>query len=157
MSLGDLGIFLLITLPVFFLVRWLLRNKNLSKRASLIWSAAVGILAYPVIVYGLIMGYFTYKDRLPNRAFDRSEWLADPTKRYEMQQDLLAGKKLEGKTKTEVCAMIGLPDNQQDTSKNSWRYTTGMSSAGFGVQIHSLHLKFANGRFLQAEIFKFLD
>ncbi|MFZ1357815.1 MAG: hypothetical protein WAS28_04975, partial [Saprospiraceae bacterium] len=85
----------------------------------------------------IYLSWFLYE---PERGFDRQRWFTDEGLRYEMKEDIVDNKMLEGKSKNQVIELIGRPDNKD--SLNIWNYYLGSSSAGLGWQYNYLKLIF---------------
>jgi len=76
----------------------------------------------------------------PQYSFDKEKWFSEKHKRFEMRDDIIDSKILEGKRKFEIIDLIGKPDSGD--SSDNWTYNLGGSSSGFGWQFNSLELTF---------------
>ena len=135
-------IILIISIPTFFLLRWILKRfiKNQKTRN---WTSILGTLVIaPVLYLILVIAFFSYLFYEPQYDFDREKWFADKHSRFEMRDDIVDSEVLKGKSKTEIIEFIDIPEFGDST--NIWTYDLGMSGAGFGWQFNSLELTFKN-------------
>jgi hypothetical protein len=137
-------IVLIISIPTFFILRWILK-RFLKDRKTRNWTSVIGtIIIAPILYAGLAVAFFSYLFYEPQYDFDREKWFADKHSRFEMQDDLEESGILKGKTKSEIIEFIGKPEFTNIT--DIWTYDLGMSGAGFGWQFNSLELTFQNGK-----------
>jgi cbb3-type cytochrome oxidase subunit 3 len=81
----------------------------------------------------------------PNKKFDKSKWLTEQAKRYEMANDIIESRILIGKDSNQIKQLIGEPDSRLKNS-SEYYYNMGMGAGGLGFKLHSLLLKFKNGQ-----------
>lgn len=72
-----------------------------------------GYFAYPYISFFTDMGFDAAKERLNRLPFDAAEWKAGQENdiRIRMVDSLLHNYELRGKTRAEILALLGKPDN----------------------------------------------
>lgn len=156
MSIEVYIINLVIGIVTFFILRWTLKKfvKADKVRIGLTWIGTA--ILTPIIYVGLITVFFSILFYEPTRDFDREKWLADKEGRYEMRDDIVESKILNGKSKKEVIDLIGLPDFGTDTTK-IWNYDLGTSGAGLGWQFNTLLVTFDNDRVVKVEKQEIVD
>lgn len=136
-------IIIIIAIPTFFTLRWILKrfikNKNTINGTSIFGT----IIIAPILYIGLVMAFFSYLFYEPQYDFEKERWFADKNSRFKMRDDLLNSGILNGKSKSEVIELIG--NSESNDSTEIWTYDLGMSGAGFGWQFNSLQLTFENG------------
>ena len=94
-------------------------NKTCSMTKKLFISIAIlalaigGYFAYPYISFFTDMGFDAAKERLNRLPFDSAEWKAGQENdiRIRMVDSLLRNYELRGKTRVEILALLGEPDN----------------------------------------------
>ena len=144
MSTEALIITLIIAIPTFFVLRWILKRFIKDKKIRN-WCTAIGtIILVPILYLGLIIAFFSYLFYEPQYDFEKERWFADKNTRFEMRDDLVNSEILNGKTKSEIIELIGKSESADSTE--IWTYDLGMSGAGFGWQFNSLQLTFENGK-----------
>ncbi len=135
---------LIISIPTFFLLRWILK-RFLKDKKTRNWTSLIGtIIITPILYYCLIIAFFSYLFYEPQYDFEKERWLSDKNSRFEMRDNLIKSRILNGKTKSEIVELIG--KSEGDDSTDIWTYNLGMSGAGFGWQFNSLQLTFKNGK-----------
>jgi hypothetical protein len=156
MSIEVYIINLVIGIVTFFILRWTFKKfvKADKVRIGLTWIGTA--ILTPIIYVGLITVFFSILFYEPTRDFDREKWLADKEGRYEMRDDIVESKILNGKNKKEVIDLIGLPDFGTDTTK-IWNYDLGTSGAGLGWQFNTLLVTFDNDRVVKVEKQEIVD
>jgi len=137
-------IVLIIAIPTFFILRWILKRFIQDKKTRN-WTSIIGtIILAPILYLGLVLAFFSYLFFEPQYDFDREKWFDDKHSRFEMIDDIEESGILKGKSKTEIIEFIGEPEFKDST--DIWTYDLGMSGAGFGWQFNSLELTFQNGK-----------
>ncbi|MGP1993876.1 hypothetical protein D9V96_018495 [Zobellia laminariae] len=133
---------ILIGIPTFFILRWILKRFIKNKKTRN-WTSILGtIIIAPILYIGLVMAFFSYLFYEPQYDFEKERWFADKNSRFEMRDDLVNSGILNGKTKIEVIELIG--NSESADSTDIWTYDLGTSGAGFGWQFNSLILTFEN-------------
>jgi preprotein translocase subunit YajC len=137
-------IVLLIAIPTFFILRWILKRFIKNKKARNWTSIVATLIVAPILYFGLIIGIFSYLFYEPQYDFKKERWFADKNARFEMRDDLVNSRILIGKSKSEIIDLIGKSDSNDSTE--NWTYDLGMSGAGFGWQFNYLKLTFENDK-----------
>ena len=137
-------IVLLIAIPTFFILRWILKRFIKNKKARNWTSIVATLIVVPILYFGLIIGIFSYLFYEPQYDFKKERWFADKNARFEMRDDLVNSRILIGKSKSEIIDLIGKSDSND--SIENWTYDLGMSGAGFGWQFNYLKLTFENNK-----------
>ena len=146
---------LIISIPVFFILRWILKRYIQNKKTK-DWASIFGTLVLaPLIYIGLIFALFSYLFYEPQYDFDREKWFADKNLRFEMGDDIVKSEILKNKTKSEIIDFIGTPELSDST--DVWIYNLGMSVAGFGWQFNSLQLTFENDKVVDVKKIEIVD
>ena len=120
--------FLLLIISSYFVLLKILKNYVAEKKQRNITSLGIAVFISPIlfiIISFIYLSWFLYE---PEREFDRKRWVSDPALRYEMKEDIVDNRLLEGESKKQIIELIGRPDNSD--SLNVWNYDLGSSSAG---------------------------
>ena len=135
-------IILIIAIPTFFVLRWILK-RFIKDRKTRNWTSIIGtIIIAPILYVGLGSAFISYLFYVPQYDFDRQKWFADKHTRFEMRDDIVENEILIGKSKSEIIDFIGNPEFGDSTK--IWTYDLGISTAGFGWQFNNLELTFKN-------------
>jgi hypothetical protein len=124
LDFSIIAINLVIAIPTFFILRWVLRKSIPSDkplRKVLTWAGT--IIFTPAIFFGLILLYVAYSTYYPERDFNELVWRTDKEKRYEMTKDLIKSEILIGKTKEDVQKILG--DDFFKYDEEHWAYDVG--------------------------------
>ena len=132
--------FLCLIIPSYFVLRKFLKGYFAEKKERNFTSIGIAVLTSPIVFIIILFIYLSWFLYEPERDFDRQRWFTDEGLRYEMKEDIVDNKMLEGKSKNQVIELIGRPDNKD--SLNIWNYYLGSSSAGLGWQYNYLKLIF---------------
>lgn len=144
MSIEVPIIILIIAIPTYFILKWLLKRFIVDTKALKITSIVGTIILSPLLYIGLILIFMSYLFYQPQYEFNKSKWIASKHLRYEMRDNIVESRILNGKSKSEIIELIGKSENND--SLDIWIYDLGMSGAGFGWQFNSLELSFKNGQ-----------
>ncbi|WP_179377379.1 hypothetical protein [Winogradskyella wichelsiae] len=148
-------IVILIGIPIFFILRWILKRFIKNKKTRN-WISILGtIIIAPILYIGLVMAFFSYLFYEPQYDFKKERWFADKNARFEMRDDLVNSGILIGKSKSEIIDLIGKSESNDSTE--IWTYDLGMSGAGFGWQFNSLQLTFENGKVTDVKKYEIVD
>ena len=161
-SSGSWYFQLVIIILLYLIINWLVGKfikKGISKKIVTIVSS---VLLTP-IVYSLFATIFLsvlFYEYHPELKFNSIEWNENKNDRHHMRKDLIESKLLIGKTKNEVIAILGKPENnfkiEMDTLKN-WNYSMGSEGHGMGWKFHNLDLYFKNGKIDSIKKTEFID
>ena len=135
-------IILLILIPTFFFIRWILKKRITDSSKRNISSFLLSLIISPILYLVFIFLFFSYLFHEPQKDFNQDKWFANKLSRYEMRDDIVNSNILKNKTKQELIQLIGKPDIKDST--NIWIYDLGTSGAGLGWQFNSLKITFKN-------------
>jgi len=151
-----------IAIPIYFFWKWVFKKifSSNTKRQIATWVATIVItpLAYNV----LIILYFSWLFYTPVKDFNRSEWMANSSQRFQMADDLINSKLLMARDTGEVKQMLGMPSGRlyqqwRSDTINTWIYTMGQGGGGLGFLFHDLYLRFDNGKVSKVEHIEMRD
>jgi hypothetical protein len=148
-------IIVLIAIPTFFILGWILKRfiKNKQTRN---WTLIAGtVIIAPLLYLVFVLAFFSYLSIKPQHEFNKEKWLADKHSRFEMRDYIIESKILIGKSKSEIIDLIGKPESKDTTEL--WKYYLGMSEAGFGVQINYLEITFENRKVSDVKLIEIID
>lgn len=109
---------------------------------------------YPVFLYALFLIFFAFVGRVPQQDFQQEKWHANKTERFQMKDDLIDSKLLEGKNKEEVLQLLGRGDYY---IQPVWHYPMGAAPAGFGACFYTLRVEFEQDRVSKVSVIETLD
>lgn len=148
-------IIIIIAIPTFFIISWILKQFIQNQKTRNLTSIAGTIIIAPILYLILVFAIFSYLFYEPQYDFDKEKWFADKHSRYEMRDDIVESRILLGKSQSEIVEIIGKP--LSNDSNDLWKYDLGMSSAGLGLQFNYLELTFENGKVTKAEKIEIID
>lgn len=150
MDIAVIIIVLVLTIIIYVIVSNYFKTKIKSNKyrilVSIIISSFIGLILYVISVTVTI--YFLFREK--SREFERKNWVLsgeDMEKRlsrYEMIDDLIDERLLDGKDSLQVKEIIGNPD-VRNRENNSWEYDSG-TGGGLGFVDHYLEVYFKNGK-----------
>ncbi|WP_299890716.1 hypothetical protein [uncultured Lacinutrix sp.] len=149
MSIEVPIIILIIAIPTYFIVKWLLKRFIVDIKTLKITSIVGTAILAPFIYIGFILIFMSYLFYQPQYEFNKNKWMASKHLRHEMRDDIVESRILNGKNKSEIVELIG--ESKNNDSLDIWVYDLGMSSAGFGWQFNSLELSFENGQVMNVK------
>ncbi|MEL0644732.1 hypothetical protein V6251_10085 [Olleya sp. Ti.3.14] len=152
MSIEVPIILTIIAIILFYTTYWVVKKYNQNLKKAKITALVLSIISTPLAYYGLILLLMSYIEYIPESTFNEQKWRTETTSRYKMRDDIINNQILKLKNKSEVVTLLGNPSNS--TIDNQWVYDLGISSAGFGVQFHSLQITFKNN--VVAKVKKFM-
>lgn len=149
MSVEVYFILLIISIPTFFIWKWLLKKfiKVDKKRKIATWIAT--IVTTPLIYVCLIILWLFSLTYYPNHDFNKEKWFADQEKRYELSEDIMDSEMLIGKTKTQVRQLLGDEGNMDEA--NNWSYYLGFRPSFFTMDPDVLDIEFKDGKVVKVE------
>src|SRR5687767_12244339 len=112
-----------------FILKKFIKDKH--RRIILTWFATIALtpLMYLAFISVLIFS-FSY---VPDRDFDRKDWMSDRISRHEMADDLIDNKMLIGKDTNYLKQLLDEPRLRTDTT---WSYDMGAGGGGLGFRFH---------------------
>ena len=148
-------IILIIAVPTFLILRWILKRFIQNKKTRNWTSIAGTIIIAPILYLVLVFSFFSYLFYEPQYDFDREKWFSDKHSRFEMRDDIVESRILKGKSKSEIIELIGKPVSNDSTEL--WTYDLGMSGAGLGWQFNYLELTFENEQLSSVKKLEIID
>ena len=148
-------IILIIAIPTFFILRWILKRFIQNKKTRNLTSIAGTIIITPILYLIFIFAFFSYLFYEPQYDFDKEKWFADRHSRHEMRDDIVESGILKGKSQSEIVEIIGKPESND--SSDLWKYDLGTSGAGFGWQFNYLELTFKDGKVTKVKKIEIVD
>ena len=136
----------IIAIPVFLVLKWLLTRTDLSTRIRKFLQISGSVVLAPIIFFGSIYGMLYVLHYHPNKDFDRQEWAKDPWQRYEMSQDIIESRMLIGKPKREVELLLG---GECDIYIDRCSYMLGFEPGIFSMDPTNLVITFENGKVIK--------
>jgi hypothetical protein len=141
---------IVIAVTTFFLCKWIFKNFIKTERTRKFIAVAIAVVATPLIYLGLIRLLVLGITYTPSKDFDKSRWMIEKERRFEMAGDIIRSKMLISRDTTEVKQILGDPTGRQNTI-NAWTYDMGMGGGGLGFLFHILVVKFENNRVVGVE------
>jgi hypothetical protein len=137
-------ILLLISIPTYFLWRWLFTKTipDEKKRKTYTWVAT--FIASPLIYIAIIAIWIYAMSFYPKYSFDAGKWKDDRDERYELSGNLIESKILIGKTKSEIRQMLG--DEENPETEDTWNYYLGMRPELFNLDPDYLEIDFKDNK-----------
>lgn len=138
----KLQIFLII---VFVLTGVFIKTIDERKWLTLLLTIIATPIIYFYLFYPLLNIFSSYHHE---KHFDTEQWTEKPGLRYEMANDMVEKKLLEGKSKVEIKALLGgsewLSWNEalQTNSENKWNYNLGFKPGAFNHMQECIELVF---------------
>ena len=78
--------------------------------------------------------------------FDKHKWRSEPTRRYQMVDDMIESQLLMDKSKTEVIQLLGKPSSSASAEKEVFLYRLGNPPTFFESKREQLLIVFENGK-----------
>ncbi|MEP2690442.1 hypothetical protein [Maribacter dokdonensis] len=143
-------IILLIAIPTYFILRWILKryqigNANSQKFIAIISTIILSPLIYVVFVVIWMFSIAYY----PKKHFDKNKWKSNIEARYEMSKDIINSKLLIGKTNNEVIDLLG--SDYYTHSENHISYDLGIVPGLLNIDPDFLDIYFENQKVYKVE------
>ena len=144
----DFSVYLInlgISIPTFFLLRWILKKfikTDDSLRRLITWTGT--IILTPLIYVGLIVVFVFYVSYYPTKEFNETGWQTEKEKRYEMTKDIIDNDLLIGKTKEEIVKTLG--DDYFKYNEDHWGYEVGFVPGLFNIDPDVLDIHFKDDK-----------
>jgi len=141
-SLEVYLILIVIAVPVYFMIKWILNKTKFSPKVvkRLTWAGT--FILTPSIYLFLIYAFIFYVSYYPTKEFNQKEWTENPSKRYEMTQDIIEKNLLIGKTKDEIVNLLGSDKYEYDGGH--WGYNVGFVPGLLNIDPDVLDIYFKN-------------
>ncbi|WP_323787143.1 hypothetical protein [Psychroserpens sp.] len=81
--------------------------------------------------------------------FDKHQWRSEPTRRYQMVDDIIESQMLKDKTKDEVIMLLGEPNSVASTEKDFFLYRLGNPPSFFESKREQLLIVFEDDKVLK--------
>ncbi len=150
LSISHYPYYILIGIPLFFLVKWLFRKKQEGLQKNIL-TIIVTIVLTPVVFTILSWTFLMTLFYEPTYRFSSSGWKTDKENRYRMLEDLLNKKRLINKDTFQLKEMLG--DDFTRQTDGSFYYSAGTGASGFGIRFHFLRITISEGKVIKAERF----
>lgn len=148
-------IMLFLSVPMFFVWRWLIGRWIKRPVPKNIAAVIVTAFAAPVVYVILIISLLSIILYYPKTEFNRKEWMRDKEIRYGMSKDIIDSKMLIGKSKKEVRQVLGNEGSWSYTGNTDdvdyWRYYLGFRPSIGGLDPDVLDVYFKNGKVVKVE------
>ena len=141
-SLEVYLILIVIAVPVYFFIKWILNKTIYSpkvvKRLTWVGTFIVTSLIYLFLIYVFIFFVSYY----PTKEFSQKGWTDNPSKRYEMTEDIIENNLLIGKTKDEILHLLG--SDKFEYNEDHWGYDAGFVPGFLNIDPDVLDVYFKN-------------
>lgn len=147
--LENLVIVIVLGLPIFFLIKRILKSKIPHRQSRNIASFVGAFTLAPAMYIAFIIGFFSYTSHYPKNNFDETVWESNIEERFTMSKDIVRSKMLIGKTKGEVIEILG-----EDFSENMDGYMTyylGFVPGFLNIDPDVLDIHFENKKVIRVE------
>ena len=143
-------IILLLAIPLFFIVKWLLKLLRIGNKKNRKYIAMItSIILSPLIYVGTIVIMFYILSYYPTQEFDKNLWDQKIEERYKMSQDIIDNNLLIGKSKEEVIELLG---NDFSTYKeNIIEYYLGFVPGFINIDPDCLFIYFEDNKVIKVE------
>lgn len=159
LSFDNIGFHIIIAIPTFFILRWLLKKIIKIKRYRIITTWILTLLLTPLLYLGAAIILFSILFHVPSKKFDKISWRYDTGKRFQMSDDIIKSEILIGKDTTQIKDFLGdTHQKYQDSSKQlTWIYEMGEGGGGLGFLFHSLGITFKDNKAILVQHFEIKD
>ena len=143
MSLEVPVIILILSVPIYFFSRWLikmLKLRNESNRKGL--AILLTLFLSPLIYLMIVLTWLFTMSYYPSNDFNREKWILQSETRYTMSEDIIESEMLIGMTMTEVIGLLGQDYSQ--INENVINYELGHVPRLFNIDPDFLHIHFKN-------------
>ncbi|WP_299150001.1 hypothetical protein [uncultured Dokdonia sp.] len=138
-------IILILSIPIYFCCKWVLKKWNIGDENNRKFLAIVPtVILSPILYLGVVFLFIFWISYYPSNNFDQQLWKSMPEERYKMSEDLVEGKELIGKTKQEVIELLG--SEYSSYSKNHMAYYIGFVPGLFNIDPDVLNIYFEDSK-----------
>ena len=99
-------ILIVISIPTYYIFRWLLKKCIQVDKTRKIATWTATLIATPILYFGLILLWLISMSYHPTYDFDKQKWFANKESRYEISEDIIESKMLIGKTKLNLKSLL---------------------------------------------------
>ena len=150
MSIEVPFIILIISVPLYFLTRWMFKKWNIGSEKNRKYIAIIpSILISPIIYVGIIVIWIFSISYYPTKPFDKTEWKDNVEERYKMSSDIIESEMLIGLTKEEVIEILG--DEYYSYNDNLIHYGLGFVPGLLNIDPDALDIYFENGKVVRVD------
>ena len=111
-------IILLLSIPTYFLCKWVMNKLNIGKEQNRRLLALIPtVVLSPLIYLTLIMIWIMSISYYPSYEFDSAKWSANVEERYQMSEDIIESMMLIGKTQNDVIELLGTEFHEDNDSR----------------------------------------
>jgi hypothetical protein len=143
-SIDVYFILIVISIPTYYICRWLLKKCIQVDKTRKIATWTTTLIATPIVYFGLVLLWLISISYYPTSDFDKQKWFANKESRYEISEDIIESKMLIGKTKLEVRELLGDEGNKEES--DHWDYYLGFRP-GFAIMDPDiLDIEFKDGK-----------
>ena len=147
-SFENIGIYILIGIPTFFILRRLLKKfikLNLYRNLAT-W--ILTLVLTPLLFLGVVSIYLYLLFHIPSRKFNKNSWRSETAKRFQMSDDIIKSEIFIGKDTTQIKDLLGDTNQKYQDSLQQfhWIYEMGEGGGGLGFLFHHLEIKFKNNK-----------
>ncbi|MBC6988179.1 hypothetical protein [Hymenobacter sp. BT491] len=147
LALGIVG--LIVGTCFYYLYRQLIGRFLKPRRHLVVIAALAAAITTPLLGWAGVRLTLYALAYYPHRDFNSKKWAADPLKRYEMMDDLLASQRLLGLSPPQVEALLGRPNL---SNAGAWEYYLGMTPKVLSIDGDALTILFQNGKVIRCYI-----
>ena len=141
-------IIVIIAIPVYFLLKWILKKLKIGDSKNRKFLAIIPtIILSPLLYVGIIIVWFFSVSYYPKTDFNKQEWTGNKEERYKMSNDLIKSEFLIGKSKIEVSELLG--DDFYSYNENHIAYDLGFVPGLFNIDPDVLDIYFENGKVIK--------
>ena len=143
-------IILILSIPVYFLTRWILKKLKLGDKNNRKYLAIIPtIVLSPLLYFGIIFIWIFSISYYPKTDFNQKKWKENTEERYKMSNDIIKSEMLIGKTKEEVIGILGTDFYKYD--ENHIAYDLGFVPGLFNIDPDVLDIFFGNGKVIKVK------
>ena len=145
-----------LAIPVFVILYSIINRFRKTITFKLSMASFGTLILTPLLYSALLQLFFAVISGVSKRKFNKESWLNEPSKRYEMVDNLIKKKILIGKDSNQIKEILGTTSSRSD-SNNYWLYNMGMGTAFLGFAFHNLEVEFSGSRVVNVRHHKYID
>ncbi|RKS42554.1 hypothetical protein BC962_3221 [Gillisia mitskevichiae] len=143
-------IILLISLPVYFLIREILKKLKLgTEKNRWLITFVITLFVSPIMYVLSIMIWMYSISYYPRQDFDNQQWITEKDERFKMSEDIIESKLLIGKSKVEIVELLG--DDFYSYDNNHISYDLGHPPGLVNIDPDVLDIYFENGKVIKVD------
>jgi uncharacterized membrane protein len=150
MSIEVPIIILILSIPTYFLSKWILKKLKFGNNKNRKFIALIPTLFLsPIIYVGIIYLWIFSISYYPSNEFNKQEWETNVEERYKMSEDIIESEILIGKTKDEITELLG--QDFYSYAENHIAFELGFVPGLFNIDPDVLDIYFENGKVIKVE------